>query len=412
MVKIILPGTSIFFTILLEGAKRMKDFIFNMPTKVVFASGAVNGIGQVCRSLGGTKAFLVTGRTSTKNSPYFGQIVKSLNEAGVAVHTYAEIEADPSVETIDRGASVMKSANADVVIAFGGGSPTDAAKAMAMLQENEGSILDYMRGRRKIASAGLPLICIPTTAGSGSEVTAAAVVTDRDSKEKIGISHESMTPRVAIVDPMLHVSMPSAVTASTGIDALTHAIEAYIAVESHPLSDASCLHAIRLIGGYLRRAVANGNDIEARGKMALASLMAGIGFNHAGLGAVHGIAHPVGAQFGIAHGVANGIMLPYVMEYCAMADYAKFRDIAVALGEDISGMNERDAAKQAVIAVMALKQDIGIPETLSALGVPPTAVDTIVKDAITYRRLPNSPRQLKIEDLTIIVERALGIKIV
>jgi alcohol dehydrogenase len=396
----------------LEGAERMKDFVFNMPTKVVFAAGSVNGIGQECLSLGGTKAFLVTGRTSTKNSPYFGQIVKSLNEAGVAVHTYAEIEADPSVETIDRGAAVMKSVNADVVIAFGGGSPTDAAKAMAMLQENQGSILDYMRGRRQIAKAGLPLICIPTTAGSGSEVTAAAVVTDRESKEKIGISHGSMTPKVAIVDPVLHVSMPSAVTASTGIDALTHAIEAYIAVESHPLSDAACLQAIRLIGGYLRRAVANGNDIEARGKMALASLMAGIGFNHAGLGAVHGIAHPVGAQFGIAHGVANGIMLPYVMEYCAMAGYAKFRDIAIALGEDIGGMNERDAAKQAVIAVVALKQDIGIPETLSMVGVPPTAVDTIVKDAITYRRLPNSPRQLRIEDLTIIVERALGMKLV
>ncbi|MBP2643141.1 MAG: mdh [Firmicutes bacterium] len=389
----------------------MKDFVFNMSTKVVFAVGAVKGIGQECRKLGGTKAFLVTGRTSTKNSPYFRQIVESLNEAGVAVHTYAEIEADPSVETIDKGAEVMKSANADVVIAFGGGSPTDAAKAMAMLQENEGSILDYMRGRRQISKAGLPLICIPTTAGSGSEVTAAAVVTDRGTKEKIGISHGSMTPKVAIIDPVLHVSMPSAVTASTGIDALTHAIEAYIAVQAHPLSDATCLQAIRLIGRYLRRAVANGSDIEARGKMALASLLAGIGFNHAGLGAVHGIAHAIGAQFGIAHGVANGIMLPYVMEYCAMADYAKFGDIAAALGEDISGMSEREAAKQAVIAVVALKQDIGIPETLSAVEVSPTAVDAIVKDAITYRRLPNSPRQLKIDDLTVIVERALGIKV-
>ncbi|VBB05745.1 alcohol dehydrogenase iron-type [Lucifera butyrica] len=388
----------------------MKDFVFNMPTKVVFAVGAVNGIGQECRALGGTKAFLVTGRTATRNSPYLGQIEKSLQEAGVAVQIYAEIEADPSVGTIDRGAAVLKSAGADIVIAFGGGSPIDAAKAMAMLQKNEGSILDYMRGRRQTANAGLPLICIPTTAGSGSEVTAAAVVTDRGSKEKIGISHGSMTPKVAIVDPVLHVSMPPAVTASTGIDALTHAIEAYTAVQANPLSDAACLQAIRLIGKYLRRAVANGKDMEARGNMALASLLAGIGFNHAGLGAVHGIAHPIGAQFGVAHGVGNGIMLPYVMEYCAMADYTKFGDIAAALGENISGMSGRDAAQQAVSAVRALKQDIGIPETLAAAGVPPTAVDAIVRDAITYRRLPNSPRQLTGEDLTVIVERALGIK--
>ncbi len=201
--------------------------------------------------------------------------------------------------------------------------------------------------------------------------------------------------------------MPPSVTAATGIDALTHAIEAYIAVKATPLSDALALQAIELIGANLRQAYANGNDREARSNMAIASLIAGGAFANAGLGAVHGIAHPIGARFKVPHGVANAIMLPYVMEYCLIANYPKFRRIAVALGENVNGLTDREAAGLAIAAIKNLNRDIDIPGSLRVVGVTADDREAIVKDAATYRLLPNSPRQLTIKDLDIIVGRAL-----
>ena len=203
--------------------------------------------------------------------------------------------------------------------------------------------------------------------------------------------------------------MPPAVTAATGMDALTHAIESYVALKANPISDGMALTAIRLIAENLRQACANGENLEARSNMALASLIAGISFTNAGLGAVHGIAHPVGAQYGISHGAANGIILPYVMEYCLMANYPTFREIAIAMGEDVAGLSARDAAVYAVAAVEELKQDLGIAATLAEVGVPAEALEPIVKDAVTFRLLPNSPRRLNADDLRIIVSQALGI---
>jgi alcohol dehydrogenase class IV len=385
----------------------MQEFIFRLPTRIMFGAGVVKNIDEVCKNLKATKVFLVTGQTSTKNSPHLPVIIASLEQAGIAVKLFSEIEADPSVETVDKGVAELKAFGADVVVAFGGGSPMDAAKSMAMLSTNEGSIGEYIRSKRTIISRGIPLVSIPTTAGTGSEVTAAAVTTDKATQEKLGLSHDYLIPVVAMVDPQLHISMPPSVTAATGIDALTHAIEAYIAMKATPLSDALAIHSIKMIGANLRRAYANGSDLETRGNMAIASLIAGGSFTNAGLGAVHAIAHPVGAQFGVPHGVANGVMLPYVMEYCLIANYPKFRDIAVALGEDVSGMSEKDAAVHAVKAVRSLNKDIGIPGSLLDTGVTADAAEAIVKDAATYRLLPNSPRQLTAKDLHIIVERAL-----
>lgn len=386
----------------------MKEFVFRMPTRVIFAAGAVTRIGAECKNLGGSRALLVTGRNFTVRSSYFGQIVQSLQNAGLFVQVYAEIEADPSVETIDCGAKLARDCGIDVVVAFGGGSPIDAAKSIAMLCRNDGSILEYVRGSRLIEEPALPLICIPSTAGSGSEVTAAAVATDRAKQEKIGLSHDYLLPRLAIVDPLIHSGMPPTVTAYTGIDALTHAIEAYVATKAQPITDALCLQAIRLIGDNLRRAVARGDDLDARGNMAVASLLAGAGFTNAGLGAVHGLAHPVGARFDVAHGLANGILLPYVMEHVLIGELAKFREIAIALGEDVSGCTLRQAADRAVQAVIGLNRDIGIPVTLREVGVTEDDVEDIVADAAGYRMLPNSPRLLQKADLTVIVRRALG----
>lgn len=385
----------------------MKQWLFRMPTRIVFGVGTVAKIGEICSELKASKVFVVTGRTATKNSPYLSEVIQSLEQCGIQAKIYAEIEADPSIDTVDRGARAMQDFGADCVVAFGGGSPMDAAKSMAMLTANPGSIADYIRGRRSIVNRGLPLVCVPTTAGTGSEVTSAAVTTDTALQEKIGLSHDYLLPAVAVLDPQLHVSMPAMVTAATGIDALTHAVEAYLAQNATPISDALALQAIQLIGRYLRPSVANGNNLAVREQMLLASVMAGGAFTNAGLGAVHGIAHPLGAKFGLAHGVANAIMLPYVMDYCLIADYNKFAVIADALGESIAGLTAREAAKAAVRAVHQLNADIGIPANLATVGVPINAVEAIVNDAITYRMLPNSPRQLTVGDLQCIVQRAV-----
>ena len=387
----------------------MNNFIFRMPTRVIFAAGAIRQAPQLCKDQGYAKTLIVTGRTATRKSPHLLELVDGLQLLGIAVQVFSEVEADPSVETVDRGAAELRAFGADAILAFGGGSPMDAAKAMSMIGANGGSILEYMRGQKTYAQKGIPILCIPTTAGTGSEVTAAAVTTDKSSREKIGISHDFQIPAYAVIDPLLHTSMSSAVTAATGIDALTHAIEAFLAVKANPITDGFSLTAIKMIGSHLRVACARGDDIEARSQMALASLVAGGAFSNAGLGAVHGIAHPVGAQFGIAHGIANGILLPYVMEYCLMANYAKFGEIAVALGKNVSGLSPREAAKMAVEAVKELKEDVGIPATLADVKVPADAVDSIVRDASTYRLLPNSPRLLNADDLRVIVTKALGL---
>lgn len=386
----------------------MQEFLFRMPTRVMFGEGVVGKAGEICTGLGAQKAFVITGRGPTKDSPYLAAMLRSLENAGVSAQLFSEVEADPSVATVERGAELMRQASVDVVIAFGGGSPIDAAKAMSILQTNEGKAIEYLLAKRTVQKPGIPLIAIPTTAGTGSEVTASSVMTDTENQRKVGFSHDFMMPRYAIMDPLLHVSMPPATTAATGLDALTHAIEAYVGLKAQPISDACCIHAIKLVGQHLRTAVRDGNNVEARSQMALASLLAGAGFANAGLGAVHGIAHAVGAQFGTAHGLANGIILPYVMEYCLASNLAKFRDIAIALGEPVGHSSLEAGAAKSVEAVVKLKKDVGIPTSLSEVGVTEKAMFPIVKDAATFRLLPNSPRKLAEADLENIVRRALA----
>jgi alcohol dehydrogenase class IV len=385
----------------------MKEFAFRISTRILYGEGAVKKIGEECKKLKFKKVFFITDPFMTKHSPTFPQLISLIKDAGLDVEVYSDVEADPSIETIDKVASIMKVFGGDVVVALGGGSPMDTAKSISILQTNEGSIRDYLYKVRTFQHDALPIICIPTTAGTGSEVTAGAVTTDRQTEEKIGVNHASIMPKLAIIDPEIMVSMPPALTAATGMDALCHAIEAYVSTEAEPISDALCLHAIRLIGENLRKAVSNGRDIKTRGNMALASVMAGIGFAQAGLGLVHAIAHCLGAMYRVPHGVANALMLPFVMEFNAMASMERFRDIAIALGEDVSKMSLRDAAYQSVEAVKRLKSDIGIPPTLSEVGVKEKDLPTIVEHSITYRLLPYNPRTVTPNDINSILWQAL-----
>jgi len=386
----------------------MIDFSFRMLTKVVYGRGMAKKIGEECKKLGAKKVFYVTDEFMVQNSPAFPVILESMKQAGLEVMVYSDIQPDPSIEVVMKASQAMKDFGADVAVALGGGSPMDCAKSVCMLQTNEGSIADYMYKRRTITNPAKPLICIPTTAGTGSEVTAGAVTTDKQSQEKIGVSDDTMMAKLAVIDPELLLSMPPSLTASTGLDALCHAIEGYTSTQSHPISDAMCLHSIRLVGENLVKSVANGRDIDARGNMALASLMAAAAFTNVGLGAVHAIAHCLGAMYHVPHGVANAVMLPHVMEFNVPATPEKFRQIAIALGQNVDGLNLRDAAYKSVEAVRQFNIDCGIP-TLKAVGLTAEDIPTVVKNSITYRLMPCNPRTVSEKDLERILNSALAL---
>jgi len=386
----------------------MQDFQFRFPTQVIFGCGKVRQTGEECRKLGGRRAFVVTGTTATRSSAGFAAVLGALGEAEIPFEVYDRIEPDPTLPAVEAARQAARAFGADIVIAYGGGSPLDAGKTLAMLATNAGALEEYLYARKTYSLPGLPFVALPTTAGSGSEVTAAAVIRNDEKRQKTGLTHPLAFARTAIIDPETHVGMPPAVTAATGMDALTHAIEAYTSRNHQPFADAFCLQAIRLIGEGLRRAVGNGTDLEARSSLAAASTLAGVGFALAGLGSVHGLSHSIGARFGVPHGVANALILPFVMEASIIADMPRFRDIGIALGEDCSGMGLREAALSAVHAVNKLRADLEIPGYLTEVGVREEDLDGIVEDAYAYRLRPMSPRDFGRADFQRILRRAMG----
>ncbi len=344
----------------------MNDFMFRMPTKVMFGVGALRKVPGLCREQGYSRIFVVTGSTSTSKSPQLQELLAELAALSIATQVFSEVEADPSIETVDRGAAALGAFGADAVIAFGGGSPMDAAKSMSLVSANGGSIADYMRAKKAFVQRGVPLICVPTTAGTGSEVTASAVTTDKATKEKIGIGHDFQMPAYAVIDPLVQVSMPPAVTAATGMDALTHAIESVVNPSGNPVSVAVGLQSIRMIKENLPRVVADGADLVARQNMLAASTLAGIALGP-GLGIAHCLAHTVGTLFGIHHGTGCGIALPAAMRFNRDHATARLGEVALAMGVNTRDMSPGDAADAAAEAVEALMKAIGQPLRVSEL---------------------------------------------
>jgi alcohol dehydrogenase class IV len=308
------------------------------------------------------------------------------------------------------------------VLGLGGGSNMDLAKITAAVLTHGGSPRDYV-GEFKIPGAILPLICLPTTAGTGSEVSAASVLTDTDNKIKVGVLSNYLRPRVAIVDPLLTVTCPPKITADSGIDALTHAIEAYTAVDNadfpippgersvyqgrHPLTDALATKAISLIGANLRRAVRNGDNLEAREGMALAATLAGLAFSNVGVAAVHALEYPVGGATHCSHGAGNGLLLPFVMRFNLPVRQAEFATIARLLGEDVTGLDGPAAAERAIQAVEQLRADIGIPLRLRDLGVRKDQLRPFAEKAFAIKRILRvNPRPVTVEDLEGILQEA------
>src|SRR5450759_485358 len=377
-----------------------------IPTDIHFGCGILRTLPDRIRSLGGKKAFLVTdpGVSAAGITDRVGAI---LRDASVDFAVCDRVKPDSGSRLIDETTVELKSSGADVVVGIGGGSSLDPAKAVAALATNAGSALDYA-GLNKVSNRPLPMIAVPTTSGTGSEVTLWSVFTDDTRAVKVAIGGVLIYPSVALCDPELTLELPAALTAATGMDALAHAIECYTNNNCQPISGALAIEAIRLIGQHLRSAVLNGRDVRSRYGMMLASTMAGIAMNPTRLGLAHALAMPLGSwDLRVPHGVVLAVTLPYVMEFNYVAEPDRFVDVARALGESVDGLPRLAATARAVGAVRDLARDIGIPRGLSEFGVREDHVLGVIEEAMKSGNVPLNPRRASAEDLTRILRQAL-----
>lgn len=377
---------------------------FHIPTKVVRGIGAVEQLGEEAKALGAKRALVVTDKNLVE-AGLIEKVEEPLKSAGIKVVVFDEGIPDPTVKLMEKGAGIISKGNFGVIIGVGGGSNIDAAKGMAVLASNPGSICDY-EGSDKFANPPMPLIAIPTTAGTGSEVTYASVVTDTERDYKFVVWSSLIPPRVAILDPQMPATGPAMVRISAGMDALTHAAESYVSKNANPYSESLALSAIKLISENLRMSIADANNAEAMANMQLAANMAGMAFTNTRLGIVHAIALPPSALFHVPHGIANAILLPYGMEFNLIGNPKKFADIACAMGEYVDGLTVMEAATLAVDAVRELAADIGAPQTLESVGVTKDAIPKMAEDGMKSGHLAVNPRQVTIEDVVKIFEEA------
>jgi alcohol dehydrogenase len=385
---------------------------FQCPPKIITGDGSAAALGAQAQLLGVTRVVLVTDKVLHGKTECVSHAVASLKAAGVAAEVFDDVEPDPLVGTAQRSVEFAHRFTPNGIVGLGGGSPLDIAKATAAILPNE-TPLEQLWGVGNIPKPALPMILLPTTAGTGSEVTPNCILTDvkpDGSHTKKGIVSPHILARVAIVDPLLTVTAPPAVTASAGMDALTHAIETYVSKSAQPITLPLALEAIRLIGKYLRPAVANGSDLEARRHMANASMLAGLAFANGFLGAVHAIAMAMGGQFNVAHGVANALILPYVMEFNEMAVTERYARIATMMGESVEGLSEREAAHRATLAVHQLVTDVGLPHVLQDVKISEDRIPGLAEESFGNQRLlKNNPRFATVQDLTRILESAAGL---
>ena len=330
-----------------------------------------------------------------------------LIEQGFEVALFTDVVPEPPLETGEKLVSYMREGKFDLVIGLGGGSAMDLAKLAAVLAVHEGPVVDYMnlKGKRKIVKRGLPKILIPTTSGTGSEVTNISVLSLETTKDVV--THDYLLADVAIVDPALTVTVPPKVTAATGIDALTHAVEAYISVNASPTSDALALHGIRLIARSLRKAVEDGDNRAARTDMSNGSYLAGLAFFNAGVAGVHALAYPIGGQFHISHGESNAILLPYVMSYIRKSIETRMADIFEAFGGNRTNYSDEEASAKCVEELKEIVEDVGIPSTLGGFSIPESALEQLTLEAVKQKRiLARSPMPLLELDIRTIYQSA------
>lgn len=390
-------------------------FEFNLGTRVVFGSGKAKDLPNYIKQLGGHKVFIVTDPPLAK-TPLMDGIMGNLNRSSIDVKVFTGVEPNPPIEAVKEGAEIVKNEGCDVIIGVGGGSPVDTAKAIAFMCINKGSIADYWRRDQwshPEDKPGLPCIAVPTTAGTSSEISSTAVIKDKQRKVKMGITHRFLYPTMALYDPELTLSLPAAITAATGMDALTHAIESYTNTVVSPLAADMALRAIELIGANLRLAVTNGQNLEAREAMLLSNIYAGLAMCNTRLALVHGITAVMGGYYNIPHGIVNAVLLPYVMEYNVVAAPKLHVDVACALGghgwtKKLRDMPEIEGGNAAVKIVFDLMKDIGLPSHLSEIGIEKSAIPEICEAAMENQIVYLNPRKVSLGDMILVCERAFS----
>jgi alcohol dehydrogenase class IV len=394
---------------------------FHSAGKLLFGRGAVQQLGEVAGRLAVERVLMVTDQTLVK-AGVADRVQAPLLEAGRTVEVFSGGEPEPSLRVSGECIAAARAFRPDAILGLGGGSNMDLAKCVATILTHGKTPRDWL-GDDQIPGPIMPLICLPTTAGTGSEVSAAFVLTDTDNHIKVGCLSNFLRPAVALVDPLLTRSCPPKVTADSGMDALTHAIEAFTAVDNeafplppgersvyqgrHPLGDMTAEKAMGLIGRYLRRAVRDGEDLEAREGMSLGATLAGMAFSNVGVAVVHALEYPVGGAVHCSHGCGNALLLPYVMRFNLPLRQKAFAQIAGWLGEDLAGLSENVAAEKAILAVEKLKADVGIPARLRELGVVETQLRGFAEKAAGIRRILRvNPRPPTVDDLEGILKSA------
>ena len=374
-----------------------KTFTFTGASKIVFGNGAFEQLAEQIGDLGGKTPLIVLDRNLSV-SGLKERVSNYFKNAGMGIVIFDRVEGEPPLELADEGAKAASTGKCDIVVGIGGGSTMDVAKAIAVITANKGKAKDYL-GLNNVPGPGLPTIMVPTTAGTGSEVTFTSVFIRKDLNKKEGMNSPYLYPDIALLDPELTLSIPSHVTATTGVDALCHAIESYTSITASPMSELVSLEAIGMISSSLRTCVHNGSDLEARGQMLLGSMYAGLGLANAGVTAVHSLSYPLGGMYGIPHGLANTLLLPAVMNFNLPAALEKFAVIAEVMGESTADLSLNDAAGMAVAAVEDLIDDCCIFDSLETQNIEEKDFPKLAKAAMTVARpLANNPRKVTEED--------------
>jgi alcohol dehydrogenase len=370
-----------------------------------FGRGTVAEVGAITAASGVSHALIVTD-AFLASSPVVDAVRRSLESAGLAVTVYGGVTPNPTTTCVDEGSDVAASAGADGIVAVGGGSSMDAAKGIALGARNPQRGVD-LDSRSTFSYPALPIVAVPTTAGTGAEVNAFGVITDVVSHRKFYVGHNSALARAAVLDPDLTVGLPAGATAATGMDALTHALESYLSVRANPYSDGIALQVISTVAEFLPRAVVDGTDIEARAELLLASHVAGVGFSHTGLGLVHGIAHPLGGQFNIPHGLALCIVIEAVLRFNLTARPARIARVAFALGVGDTSATEETNAESAIGAIAGLAATVGMTGPLSRFGVTDSDLASLAADTLADAVTANNPLQPTIDEVEAILRQCL-----
>ena len=383
----------------------MSAMKFFMPAVNQMGSGsleeAINDIG----TLGFKKALIVTDEVLNQVG-MVGEVAEKLGAKGIQSVVYDGTKPNPTCANVEDGVKMVTAHGCDFIISLGGGSPHDCAKGIAIVATNGGDIRDY-EGVDRSEKPQFPLVAINTTAGTASEITRFCIITDEKRHIKMAIVDKHTTPIMSVNDPALMVGMPKSLTAATGMDALTHAVEAYVSTIATPVTDCCAIKAIELIAAYLPRAVENGDDLEAREQMAYAQLLGGMAFNNASLGYVHAMAHQLGGFYDLPHGVCNAVLLPHVQAFNAQACPARLGDVAKAMGQKVEGLSDDQAAAKALEAIKALSTQVGIPAGLKELNVKEEDISMLADNALKDACGLTNPRQANHDEIVGIFKEAM-----